>query len=324
MIIKPKISVIVPVYNVELYLCDCLNSILCQTFTEFELILIDDGSIDRSSEIIKDFAAKDARIKTIAQSNRGLSATRNTGISVALGEYILFVDSDDMIVYNALEILYQQAIENGADLVKGGILLYYSNGVRLPYSPRDKSLNNTMPIPGHIAYRETMEMNNFHPESCLFFIKRDIIVKNEIFFKEGILHEDELWAVKATFNAEKVLLIDFNYYLYRQREGSIMRSSNNIMHRIQSLFEVAKELNAYIPKLRAKNIPEESITQVYKKIFWLYHFIHSLLYKNKTIDFSCREYFSDILTTVYPTLSYVQQRYCLTRFCLSQFLYNTR
>ncbi|MDR3340307.1 MAG: glycosyltransferase [Candidatus Symbiothrix sp.] len=320
---KPKISVIIPVYNVELYLSDCLNSIMSQTLKAFELILVDDGSTDRSSEIMNFFAAKDSRIKLISQSNKGVSVARNTALLQASGDYILFVDSDDMIVYNALEVLYQQAIDNDADLVKGEMLAFLSDGALLPYYPRDKSLNGATPIPGYLAYRQLMSKGNFHPESCLFFVKRAIIMNNRLFYKENILHEDELWSVKTTFSANKVLLIDFNYYLYRQREGSIMHS-DNILFRIRSLFEVAKELNEYTQELEKKQVPNDAITCVYEKIFWLCNFIYSLLYQNKTIHFSCPDYFAGILTTIYPILSYRQQRYCLDQFCVSQVLFSTR
>lgn len=98
-----KVSVIIPVYNVEKYLESCLESIKSQTFTDYELILINDGSTDESVAIMRRYAKTDARIRIISQSNRGVSAARNLGLSVAEGEYVLFVDSDDTILPDALE-----------------------------------------------------------------------------------------------------------------------------------------------------------------------------------------------------------------------------
>jgi glycosyltransferase involved in cell wall biosynthesis len=116
---EAKVSVIVPVYNVELYLEECLDSIICQTFKEIEIILINDGSIDRSLDIMELYASKDSRITVLNQPNRGVSVARNAGIQHASGEYILFADSDDTIVPEAIEELYRKAGETGADLVIG-------------------------------------------------------------------------------------------------------------------------------------------------------------------------------------------------------------
>ncbi|MBO6290243.1 MAG: glycosyltransferase [Alphaproteobacteria bacterium] len=114
---SPKISIIVPVYNVEAFLPQCLNSILAQTFTDFELICVDDGSPDNSGKILDDYAAKDARIKVIHQQNAGLVGARNSGVDMAGGKYICFVDSDDHIAPQLLEICYTLAEKENADWV---------------------------------------------------------------------------------------------------------------------------------------------------------------------------------------------------------------
>ena len=111
------ISVIVPVYNVEKYLADCVESILQQTFRDFELILIDDGSKDRSGEICDAFAETDDRIVVVHQDNQGQSKTRNYGVLISKGEYIVFVDSDDLIFPHYLETLYKESQNSGAELV---------------------------------------------------------------------------------------------------------------------------------------------------------------------------------------------------------------
>ena len=108
---NPEISIIVPVYNVEKYLKRCIDSILNQSFTDFELILVDDGSTDNSGEIIDEYAIKDERIKVIHKENGGLSSARNVGIEYSKGNYIAFVDSDDYINKNMYKILYKNAIK---------------------------------------------------------------------------------------------------------------------------------------------------------------------------------------------------------------------
>jgi len=112
----PKISVIVPVYNVEKYLAKCIDSILAQTFTDFECILINDGSPDNSPAICDEYAKKDERMKVIHKENGGVSSARNTGLDIAQGEWITFADSDDWVDENYLELMYSNAIKNNCDL----------------------------------------------------------------------------------------------------------------------------------------------------------------------------------------------------------------
>ena len=111
------ISVIVPVYNVEKYLRQCLDSVLAQTYRELEIILVDDGSTDGSGAICDEYATRDSRIKVVHQQNGGLSSARNAGLDLATGEYVAFVDSDDYIHETMLELLYQALVENNADTV---------------------------------------------------------------------------------------------------------------------------------------------------------------------------------------------------------------
>ena len=111
-----KVSVIVPVYNTQDYLNECIDSVLNQSLADFELICIDDGSTDASLEILKDYEKKDNRIQVFSQKNSGLAASRNAGLNVAQGEYVLFLDSDDYLKSDTLEKLYNQAIENNLDL----------------------------------------------------------------------------------------------------------------------------------------------------------------------------------------------------------------
>ncbi len=115
--LKPKISVIIPVYNVENYLRECVDSVLNQTFSDYEIILVDDGSTDISGKICDKYAVKDDRVNVIHKKNGGLSNARNVGLKKAVGEYIYFLDSDDYIKTDALEKLYNTAISEKADVV---------------------------------------------------------------------------------------------------------------------------------------------------------------------------------------------------------------
>ena len=233
-----KVSIIIPVYNVEAYLAECLQSVVTQTFQDMEIILVNDGSTDCSPKIMKTFAEKDNRIKIINQPNSGVSAARNKGLRVASGEYILFIDSDDTVLPNTVETLYNRAVEIQCDLLLGNVAHIYANGEQsFPYE-RKEEMYNQISMLGENCYVKLMKDNTFPPLVYLYFIKRELIIKNKIFFKEGIIHEDELWCVKAMLSATKVSLIDFYYYNYFRRDGSLM-NSNNKEFCIRSLFIVS-------------------------------------------------------------------------------------
>jgi len=315
-----KVSVIVPVYNVELYLEECLDSIINQTYKDIEIILINDGSTDRSTEIIKSYSLKDKRIIVVNQPNGGLSTARNAGIEKASGNYLLFVDSDDSLLLNSIEVLYDKTSEICAEIVIGNALLYYPDGSHHVYYSPDKELYNGLLWTGESTFMKLMEQNTI-PFTQLFFIQRDIVIRHELFFQKGILHEDELWCVKAILSTQKVLFIDFNFYLYRQRENSIMNSDNKGF-RVKSLFEVAKLLNEFTGVLQKRCTSTEVIACVYTRIFWICHYICYLVFQNKVAAFSHFDYFSELLIKVYPDLSYSQQRYCLNKLRISMVFNN--
>src|SRR3954469_3268168 len=126
----PRVSVVVPIYNVEAYLRECLESLADQTFEDLEVIMVDDGSTDGSAAIAEAFAARDARFILITQANGGLSAARNTGIDVATGEFLAFVDSDDVVAPNAYELLVGPPDPSGSDFASGNAVRLTSTGTR--------------------------------------------------------------------------------------------------------------------------------------------------------------------------------------------------
>lgn len=320
------VSIIIPVYNVEDYLEECLHSVVNQTFLNMEIILVNDGSTDRSPEIMKTFAAQDDRIKIITQSNSGVSAARNRGLRAASGEYILFIDSDDTILPDSVETLYHKARETESDLVLGNALWCYPEDERQELVFwRDEELNRQTGISGEMCYIKLMDTNAFPPLVYLFFMKRELIIRNKIFFKEGIIHEDELWCIKAMLSATRATMIDFNYYYYRQREGSLM-NSNNSEFRINSLFTVAKEVKKMAQKSKKENKSTELTNCLYTKIFNLLHFITKLCRETDTNNqpFSGIRFFTNLLLKIYPELPYEKQRICLTNYYFINPIINNR
>ena len=316
-----KVSIIVPVYNVESYLEECLDSIVSQTFTDMEIILVDDGSTDKSLEIMKKYACKDKRIILSMQSNRGVSAARNKGLKLATGAYIFFVDSDDMIKSDTVERLYQHAIKTGSDIIIGNATCLFTDGTTDVIFPRNRKMLSIDNISGDLCYAQLMETNGFPPVVYLYFIRYDIIRNNQLYFKEGIVHEDELWCVQAMLHSSKISLIEFNYYYYRQRKGSIMNSDNK-KYRANSLITVVKELQSLALGFRQFSISKESIGYIYVRMIFIYCRITEMLNPSDPFLLLCDEFFSQLLITIYHELSYSQQKICLNNYYIAKMIIN--
>ncbi|PGO33392.1 hypothetical protein CN984_04700 [Bacillus cereus] len=208
---KPKISIIVPVYNVAEYLEKCVESILNQTFVDFELILVNDGSKDQSGEICDEFAEKDSRIKVIHKKNAGLSVARNTGINAARGEYIGFVDSDDWIDPDMYEALYESC-----ELSRSEISII---GMR-EVSEEGKTLMEYIPV--HVNLKEILK--RAYAWNKLF--KRELFVNNNLYFMEGKYYEDLELIPKLFIKCNKVTNVNKVGYNYLKRRGSITSDRN--------------------------------------------------------------------------------------------------
>ena len=221
-----KLSIIIPVYNVQDYIKECIESILNQTINDIEIIVVDDGSLDNSIKIVKEF--NDSRIKIITQENRGLSAARNSGIAIANGEYIAFVDSDDFIIDNkAYEEMYNIAINEGSDIVAGNCIWYYSE-LKNHAMDRDMSRFSYSPMTSIDYFIQCLKSYRIYAPVWLNIYKNELIKENKIYFKEGIFHEDEEFTPRILLKAKTVSIYDKNFYGYRQRSGSIMNSEKNI------------------------------------------------------------------------------------------------
>ena len=229
---KYKVSVILPVYNVENYIDECLNSLLKQSMDDFEVIAVNDGSTDNSLKKLNNYLDRGINLKIINQANGGLSKARNTGIKNSNGDYILFLDSDDMLDKSCIEKLYLKAKLNDLDLVIFDPLRFNDDKkVFEKKDSREKSIYNQdiMDIETYLkkAQKQCLLMSTLH------FYKASLIKNNKIFFKEGILHEDELHSLNAYRFINKVGYINEKLYIRRFREGSIM--TNNIYSNKNSL-----------------------------------------------------------------------------------------
>lgn len=219
---NPKITIIVPVYNVEKYLEKCINSILNQTFTDFELILVNDGSIDKSGEICDYYSRKDNRIKVIHKINEGQAIARNKALDIARGDFIGFVDSDDYIEKDMYEILYNYCIEHECDISICAWTVYYKDKVL------NKS-NNKIEIHNKEEAMKYMVEGELYDEalwSKLF--KKELF--SEIRFPKMRRYEDTAITYKIFDKCNKVCYIGESKYNYIRREGSTMDNARKYIN----------------------------------------------------------------------------------------------
>lgn len=215
----PLFSIVVPIYNVENYLEECLNSILTQTFDFYELILVNDGSSDNSGKIADEYAKKYKQIKVIHKENGGLSSSRNSGIKRAIGDYLLFVDSDDLLVNKNALFNIVPYLDGNEVVLLGFDKLYFDKTIKPVVNNADESLRNKK-IDDKI--NGLIRSNVFVSSACNKCINRKYFIENNLFFEEGILSEDIDWSIRLLLTVNKMDFTNKPYYYYRQsREGSI-------------------------------------------------------------------------------------------------------
>lgn len=210
------ISIVVPIYNVEPYLPRCVDSLLGQTYTNLEIILVDDGSPDNCPKICDEYVKKDNRIKVIHKKNGGLSDARNAGMQVATGEYISFIDSDDWIRPEMIEDMYNRMIEDNSDLVSSGVIWVDENGAEI----RTATVSKNCVLNTEQAMSELINDGKIKQYVWNKLYKTDLI--KDIQFDKGKYHEDVFWSYKVIGGAERVSIDKNSYYFYVQRSGSIM------------------------------------------------------------------------------------------------------
>ncbi len=221
-----KVSVIIPIYNVEKYLEECLESVTNQTLKDIQIICINDGSTDKSSNILKRYAEIDSRIEIINNSkNYGQSYSRNRGLEFAQGEYIYFLDSDDKITDNAMEELYETAKVDNLDAVFFDATLIFENELLkkkfIGYkSERKKDYLGI--FKGQDLFTRFIQNDDWISSPPRQFWRREYLLHNDFKFYEGIIHEDELFAFLALMKARRVKCLNKKYFMRRFRENSTM------------------------------------------------------------------------------------------------------
>lgn len=306
------ISIIVPVYNVEKYLDKCINSILEQTYKDFELILIDDGSTDTSGKICDDYSEKDNRIKAIHKENSGLSSARNMGIDMAKGDYIGFIDSDDYISEDMYESLYNDIKKYNADISICSYKEIYDY-----QQPKNIMYEKNIEVYEGVNILEQL----YRSDRVKFIVAWNKLYKKDIFnnlrYEEGKIHEDELIIHKILFKAKRVTYNSNEMYYYLQRYGSIMQKEYSIsnLSYINALEDRMKLFNENGLNNLQKNAEYEYLTNFFKYYFLIKenHNYDLKIFKNK---------FKSILKIIIKEKRYtLKEKVSWLIFCLNENIY---
>lgn len=264
------ISVIIPVYNDENYLHVCLNSVLKQTYDNFEIICIDDASTDSSVEILEYFAQKDSRIKILKNdSNKGPGYSRNRGLDIAKGKYISFLDADDWFSYDAFDILIKKIEEDNSDLVLFKNIVYYEEFQEFGFEEYyDMKFMNKFEnqVFNHWDLDKTKLFGMSNASWNKFYLKSFLDENNIRFPNENLIHEDNPFFYKVITSAKRVSIIDKYLHNRRRRPGSIMTLNNerlfdniDVMYKVLDVFFEDMELYEYYKK--------EVLTYIFSSVF---------------------------------------------------------
>ena len=246
---KPLISIIVPVYNVEHWVKECIDSVINQSYKNFELIIVNDGSTDNSLNICTELAVKDSKVHVYNKENGGLSSARNFGIKKANGDYLFFLDGDDYLAVNALNMMMSIPSAERYDIILGTItkndvfLRNYEAGALT----RAECLSNIL----------LQKLGLTHSASAKLY-RRELF--NDVCFPVGRLYEDEFTIYKVISKAERIYYTGVCVYHYRYREGSILTSPEKIAQRCVDLYDASNNLNEVIP-----DIPELYKPLIYRQ-----------------------------------------------------------
>lgn len=267
-----KISIVIPVYNVEKYLADCLNSVIDQTYKNIEIILVNDGSTDKCPQICDLYAAKDSRIKVIHKENGGLSDARNMGLRTVTGDYAAFIDSDDILSPHFCEIMVNAAQSTGAEIVECGFVRFTEAEEISTCS--DASTERIKVYQTYEALTHLM-LNSLKQMACNKLFKSSVL--GTVFFEVGRKHEDEFWTYQIIAKAKLTAKISAPLYFYRQHNASIMGLNYN-QSRLDGLLALE-----YRIQFMKHHFPE--LIDLAIKIFCfasLYHYQQIL--KNRSVD----------------------------------------
>ncbi len=292
------LSIIVPVYNVEAYIHACLTSLLQQGLDEssYEIILIDDSTPDRSIEVIADLLQAHPNIQVIRQRNQGPSAARNLGMRKATGKYILYVDSDDLLVENSLRTLLDIAIGEQADLVVADYIYHQVEEDETPVNIQPCDQPALTVKTGHELF-----LDDLNPDECFIWrtlYRKDYLNEKGLSFIEGIIFEDVPYLQECYLNADKCVRVSYPFYIYQRRHGTLSsaiqaKSLFDMNLSMQKVWELSCR-DSYPPVIRERL--RDNLFHIFSKALWYISNNKQLLAQRKD--------FVDDLKTKIPDLAF--------------------
>lgn len=265
-----KMSIIIPVYNVEAWLEECLDSLLNQTYENIEVILINDGSTDSSLDICEVYAKKDSRIQVFSQENKGQATARNHGLEKVTGDYILFMDSDDYLIDQAcIEKFIQIFQEKKCEVI-------YTSYCRFEDETReiieDLSLQFTQEEIEELTGQQLLELlisrKSYYHAPYQKICKKSFLTKHQILFKEGYFHEDVEWTARVLYHASSVYAYFNRWYMRRMRENSTITTKDEtiILKKAMDRMKLASELSQFF--IAREVLADSVILQDLAQMYW--------------------------------------------------------
>lgn len=319
---NPAISIIVPVYNVEKFVAECIDSILGQSFHDYEILLIDDASTDGSMEICRRYEEKDARIKIFANSeNLGPALTRNRGLREASGKYVAFIDSDDIVAQNYLQVLWGEAERHAAEVVSMGYTEYRedSSGGKYVQGRQMRLAEKTLRFTDDRNQRmEIMCSWALALMTCGKLLRRDFLILHHLKF-EQILAEDVLFNFAVLYAADTYILLSDALYYYRKTNDSITRGRNidKAKKSLRSAVMVHRFLDRYLkrmPDVYMDKAMTKKIHFFFTEAFWTYLFFqvaNGLMMKD-VMDMS-DDVFAELMPEDSEFVGYLFQKFLMAK-----------
>jgi glycosyltransferase involved in cell wall biosynthesis len=261
----PLVSIIIPVYNSETWLGFCLDSILLQSLSDWEAIMVDDGSHDRSREIAETYCLKDRRFRLLEQTNQGPSDARNRGILEAKGEYICFVDNDDLLFAHGLQYLLHSAGKHQADIVTGNVICLYEDGYCTLYRPYGYPDIDDKVMSGVDYFDHCTRMDIFTMMIYNYIYRHSFLSEHQLWLDTRITHEDELWTPTALISAHTLVTTRICHYIYRQHTRSIT-SQRNIQQYITDAMYIKQQLLSLIENCLAEE--KDKVNKSIRRRIW--------------------------------------------------------
>ena len=266
------VSLIIPIFNVEEYLEECLESIIDQSFKDYEVILVDDGSTDKSRWIIRAYKKKFKNIKTLFQSNKGVSEARNLALKHATGEYILYIDSDDFLKGNMLELMVNKAKDTKADIVMCNYNLYYGAN-----NENNRIFSYNLLEDNIYSSKEVIDMMlNFKIQGQLWnkLFKRSLLIENNFKFERGRYIQDILPVFKVINKSEKIAFINEDLYYYRQRNTSTIHKKN--IKLVKDYYHAMNSIIQYITQNKIQvNSTSFKVFRASVLSYFIYHYTNA-------------------------------------------------